>query len=550
MLKQNLVTKDHQQRDQSHAAGSGNRNLIKSLVLQSHLEATEEDSPVLLRKFLRDQHLSKSKSVRKKSVSGINNNETSSSTVKKQQSLEIFHSLESNLDQGCTSSSSSRPVMTSSMGDSKLPHLSSLPSMTSGRFYSANSSIFSGVSSPRSDMSPSKDSDTPKHEDTDKNNRHYIEPIVEIVDSADGCDTFSNFSSDIRNSIEEQEDKLKENLTKNSNRKSPENQQRKTIITSLDLNANSSVLKKSLSLSSPYQSLTKVCVSEDELPLEHTSLKTSRKNSVKFEQQRSCDSHKAPRKYQTLPPQLQRLSSSRGHKLGLKYLGSRTEELSDAAPVTQHFYEEGELSGWSTRDIYDIVSKDLPSMDIIILVISQEEKKMIDRILSRNTGVIGYMREYWSGFFPLLLVEVANKDGDTDLIENKSVLAIHSLFSVTHRIIINNYQHFSDFIFESVARFYNHIKVYQCEKFYQSLHTQRIGHLVSLSLTERFWFCNGLCRMRVSKPRDVTDDDATNTKPVQGFMQSVRKTIRSRIQSEVVEGGSGDDKLEETVVTK
>merc|ERR1719228_3282745 len=97
------------------------------------------------------------------------------------------------------------------------------------------------------------------------------------------------------------------------------------------------------------------------------------------------------RKYSTLPAR-QRLAPYKNHKLGLKQLGlHQTENLPNCPGMGQHFYEEGELSGWSTKDIYDIVSKDLPRMDIVVMVVNQEEKKMIDKTLSRNTGVVGYI---------------------------------------------------------------------------------------------------------------------------------------------------------------
>ena len=83
------------------------------------------------------------------------------------------------------------------------------------------------------------------------------------------------------------------------------------------------------------------------------------------------------------------------------------------------------------------------------------------------------------------------------------------------------------FIFESVGRFYNHIKVFHCEKFQQSLHTKKLGHLVSLSLTERFWFCSGLCQMRVTKKKENNDEVNSGKSR---FMRTVRNTIyRNRL---------------------
>merc|ERR1719322_1668480 len=152
--------------------------MIKNLFLQQKAQQSlDDDSPVLLRKFLSDHPVGiKSKCQHKSNLNSRN---------RKTSEPEVFCSLESNLDQSCPS----KPLHPTSIVDAQANHLSSLPSMTSGRFYSANSSVFSGVSSPRSDLSPSKESEGRIEEDVcDKPNKHYIEPIVEIVDQFDGID--------------------------------------------------------------------------------------------------------------------------------------------------------------------------------------------------------------------------------------------------------------------------------------------------------------------------------------------------------------------------
>ena len=125
---------------------------------------------------------------------------------------------------------------------------------------------------------------------------------------------------------------------------------------------NKSFMKGSLSKSSRYESVTKICQSSEEL-----SSEAKKVESVKFEE-----------KLASLPaPVRQKLSSSKHSKLGLKHLGkNKTEELQNCPVIEQHFYEEGELSSWSPKDIYDIVSKDLPRMDLVVMVVNQEEKKM------------------------------------------------------------------------------------------------------------------------------------------------------------------------------
>lgn len=458
------------------------------------------ESPVVLRKFLND-HMSTIPSRSKKTVKTKASNLTQKD--KGQNASEVFYSLESNLDQ----KSFPRPPVLSRPGDIPDTHLSSLPSMTSGRFYSANSSVFSGVSSPRSDLSPSKETEWKTDE------KQHIEPVVEIVEPVKNEVTISSVPCG-----DCEEKRLSLPTNNNNNVQEPEFERKNTVSSFRE-----SKMRKSLSLSSNYSSLTKVSLSNEDLPLEHKSRRS------KDEKKSNSLQTKTTKKGLKVPVQKSRhrltLSSSRNQKLELKYLGSTGQSIASCQQLSEHFFEEGKLSSWSTKDIHDIVSKDLPRMDVVVLVVNQTEKKQIEQILSRPTGVVGYIREYWSGFFPLLLIEISDETED-EMISKKSILSIHSLFSVTHRIIVDPDE--KNFIFESVGRFYNHIKVFHCEKFQQSLHTKKLGHLVSLSLTERFWFCSGLCQMRVTKKKE-RNDEAKKSR----FLKTVRQTIyRTRLVSD------------------
>lgn len=460
------------------------------------------ESPVVLRKFLND-HMSTIPSRSKKTVK----TKASNLTQKDKEgnaSSEVFYSLESNLDQ----KSFPRPPVLSRPVDIPDTHLSSLPSMTSGRFYSANSSVFSGVSSPRSDLSPSKENEWKTDE------KQHIEPVVEIVGPVKSEVTTPSVTCG-----DCEEKRLSLPTTNNNNIQEAEFERKNTVSSFKE-----SKLRKSLSLSSNYSSLTKVCLSNEDLPLEHKSRKSEEeKKSNSHQTKTSKKGLKAP--VQKSRHRLTLSSSSRNQKLEMKYLGSTGQSIASCQSMSEHFFEEGKLSSWSTKDIHDIVSKDLPRMDVVVMVVNQAEKKQIEQILSRPTGVVGYIREYWSGFFPLLLIEISD-ESEEEMITKKSILSIHSLFSVTHRIIVDHDE--KSFIFESVGRFYNHIKVFHCEKFQQSLHTKKLGHLVSLSLTERFWFCSGLCQMRVTKMKE-RNAEAKKSR----FLKTVRQTIyRTRLVSD------------------
>ena len=480
-----------------------------------------DDSPILLRRHLKSlapkpppRSIVKSRSSHYKSLL-TDTLPVQISQKTKSRNSDLFYSLQSDLDlAGEGGAGYEKQVTTEQHHKKNSPPpchgLSSLPSMTSGRFYSATSSLFSSMSSPRSvatvDLFPSKEEKV-QNENTSSDSTDtlktpdHIEPIVEIINPADSrqpqilkansLDRNTKFSLEL-------------NTTHSLER------ERKVTIASLDNNQGKNFLKKSLSVSSPYENMTRVVTSLEELSMNHHPVsKNNSVKSVKFSSSGSSTgdlSGRSSKFYSFHTHSLARRKLSglkKPPKLGVKQLGKRIEELESGQQVIQTVNEEGELVGWSSKDIYDIVSKELPSMDIVVLVVNQEEKKILDKILSRSTGVVGYIKEYWSGFFPLLLIEIANKEGETEQLESKAMKAINSMFSVIHRIIINDCESSrdTDFIFESVARFYSHIKIFQCEKFHQSLHTQKLGQLISLSLTEKFWICSGLCKMRTSQQK-------------------------------------------------
>ena len=237
------------------------------------------DSPVILRK---PAH-SKSRTLpltHHKPVSAMSTTMKQPNRMLRQQQSEVYYSLESNLDQNCPPPKPNLPPM----GEKDSGHMSSLPSMTSGRFYSANSSVMSGVSSPRSDLSPSKESDCKGDEDIHQS-KHYIEPIVEVIDTVDGAtsDKEENFSEGLAYTTEAGNNNGDSRRTRNSN---------------------PSFLTKS-------QSLTSDTLTNDGLTNDNNNIEVckDRKNSVKFDKSAglSKDNVKKQRKYMTLPLPLPQL---------------------------------------------------------------------------------------------------------------------------------------------------------------------------------------------------------------------------------------------------
>merc|ERR1712106_107973 len=118
-----------------------------------------------------------------------------------------------------------------------------------------------------------------------------------------------------------------------------------------------SFLKKSLSISSPYENMTRVVGSLEELEIAHKPLShNSSIKSVKFSSSGSSPVDLSGRgskfySFHTHSLARKKLSGLKPPKLGVKELGKRIEELDSGQKVTQTVNEEGELAGWSSKDI-------------------------------------------------------------------------------------------------------------------------------------------------------------------------------------------------------
>ena len=115
--------------------------------------------------------------------------------------------------------------------------------------------------------------------------------------------------------------------------------------------------------------------------------------------------------------------------VSLACLGRVSLSLGDLGQE-QHtsLFQEGELVRRKVRDIWPVLSKDLPGIHVILLVVERADK--VAETINRSLGVLGYIREYWAGFFPLLLVDL----GDPQVaLDEKALARLRALFSTVHR---------------------------------------------------------------------------------------------------------------------
>jgi hypothetical protein len=103
--------------------------------------------------------------------------------------------------------------------------------------------------------------------------------------------------------------------------------------------------------------------------------------------------------------------------------GSVLTRLDTDYTIRQVLHTEGDLAGWSARDIHELggpaQAPDLVVLGLVqlvqvvqvVLVLGPGEAARLGRSLARGTGLLGYLAAYWAGFYPLLVVHLQTEGG-------------------------------------------------------------------------------------------------------------------------------------------
>ena len=177
------------------------------------------------------------------------------------------------------------------------------------------------------------------------------------------------------------------------------------------------------------------------------------------------------------------------------------------------------ISGRTSQEhceIQEFLSCGLSDTDLLIAVYSDEEE--LGKVLHKSGGVTGYVKNYWMGFFPILLVHISeatecgpvNEVHTTHIVDN---------YSSCHRIIIQNISNEINFLFQTIVRFYLHIHYLQCTH----LVFGDQGSLIK-SLSNCQWKCPGLCQLQTLNP----EREEVRNKKRRTFFQSVRRSMSVR----------------------
>jgi len=177
---------------------------------------------------------------------------------------------------------------------------------------------------------------------------------------------------------------------------------------------------------------------------------------------------------------------------------------------------EASVENCEPKDMDEVLSCCISNTDILIAVYSDEDE--LEKVLHHSGGVTGYVRKYWTGFFPLLLVHL-NKTPTCDPVNELHSSFLANNYSFSHRVIIQDISSDTTFLLQSIVRYHLHVHLLQC----CHLALVKRGSL-SKSLSSGDWKCPGLCKLQTANP----DRHSDRTKKKKTFFQSVRRNLTVR----------------------
>ena len=143
------------------------------------------------------------------------------------------------------------------------------------------------------------------------------------------------------------------------------------------------------------------------------------------------------------------------------------------------------------------------------------------RILNFESSILDYSKRFWRGFYPLILVEMAETDdvrgkiaADSGLSE-ELVIQLDDQFSAVHRLIFRR-ESVSEvsFLTDSIHRFHIHVK--HCLKI-ASLKEKRLA-----SLTQTKWKCEQPCELTSENPLRIRKERKGKRRD---FLKTMKRTF-------------------------
>lgn len=95
-----------------------------------------------------------------------------------------------------------------------------------------------------------------------------------------------------------------------------------------------------------------------------------------------------------------------------------TEALRDIGySLTFSVFDEDSVSQWDGRDLRE--AKDLPNVDLVVVAVKQNHLIELSDLLNADAGMMSYIRNFWRGFHPLLLIELQTMHDSAEIVSQK-----------------------------------------------------------------------------------------------------------------------------------
>lgn len=154
---------------------------------------------------------------------------------------------------------------------------------------------------------------------------------------------------------------------------------------------------------------------------------------------------------------------------------------------TRQIIVEGKqaIAFWDESLLYNLdsgLASDMRLAQISIIALVYSNQAEFKSILNRSSGILGYLRKYWTGFFPLLSVQSCSGQEDFQITEDDIKEMIHSQFSSYHQIVLNTDEG-PQFLIESILNYKTHLCI--CDRYKSVQKNSR-------------WKCDGPCGLKTS----------------------------------------------------
>jgi len=176
------------------------------------------------------------------------------------------------------------------------------------------------------------------------------------------------------------------------------------------------------------------------------------------------------------------------------------------------------LSKLTPEEIHNNASLLVSDIDCIVIVFSSTEE--LEEVVTKPSGIVGYTKKYWNGYFPVMLIQVA-KQSEQFTIKKSLIEKIEEGFSSSFRLIIGDLKSSQAILFDALARFYQHEVRLQCSKLDKTYNIPDLNYNTSSnsSLHSPSWRCSGLC--------GLTNQAQGQAKRRTNFLSAARKKLFS-----------------------